>query len=521
MPGPDAPRPDDTTGDPVSAAVGTSTSAIMSTATGDGSAEADTFDLVVLGVGSGGENVASTAARRGMRVAAVEQRLLGGECPFLACIPSKVLLVAAGRARAEGTDLREAWATAVAAREEAVQHLDDSPQATELEEAGVTVIRGRGRVVGPGRVAVELVDGTSRELTWTRALLVGTGSSPLVPPVPGLADVPTWTSDEALRSTELPERLLVLGGGPVGCELSQVYASFGVAVTLVETSPHVLPSEDAWVGEALQQHLEASGVTVRAGTTLVGVRADGEGARAELRAAGEGSGDRAGEAPADHLVVDRVLVATGRSPSGGGLGLEVLGVAVQKGAVPVDDRCRALDADGAPVAGVLAVGDVTGLAPYTHTANHQARVVLANLAGHDARVHAVGIPRAVYTDPPVYAVGLGEDAARKAGHDVLVAHSDVGDTARAFVEQLGAGTVDDDDPGPSGLRLVCDRSGTLLGAAAIGPHADSWGGELALAVTAGLDVVVLAEHTRAFPTWSEAISPPALDLAARVGRGVS
>ena len=521
MPGPDSTQSVDSTAD---SPAGNTT----------GSSDPDAFDLVVLGVGSGGEYVASTAARRGMRVAAVEQRRLGGECPFLACIPSKVLLIAARGARAEGTDLRTAWATAVAAREEAVQHLDDSSQASELEGAGVTVIRGRGRVVGPRRLAVEPGDGAAaRELSWTRALLVGTGSSPVVPPIPGLADVPTWTSDEALTSTELPDRLLVLGGGPVGCELSQVYASFGVDVTLVETSPHVLPSEDAWVGEALQQHLEASGVTVRVGTTLVGVQATAGGARAELRAAddhsasSDGSGEDPDEkspaekAPADHVLVDRVLIVTGRSPSGGGLGLEDLGVSVQGGAVGVDDRCRALDADGAPVEGVLAVGDVTGLAPYTHTANHQARVVLANLAGHDARVRAVGIPRAVYTEPPVYAVGLGENAARAAGHDVLVAHQDVSDTARAFVEQLGAGTADDDDPGPSGLRLVCDRAGILLGAAAIGPHADSWGGELALAVTAGLDVTVLAEHTRAFPTWSEAISPAALDLAARVGRDVS
>lgn len=484
-----------------------------------------TYDLVVLGVGSGGEVVAQGAAERGLRVAAVEARLLGGECPFLACVPSKVLLLAASRARAAGTDLPAAWAAAVAARDEAVQHLDDSSQAGELEGSGVTVVRGRGRVVGPGRLSVEGEDGAVRELRWTRTLLVGTGSSPVVPDLPGLADVPTWTSDQALTSSELPSRLLVLGGGPVGCELSQVYASFGVDVTLVETSPHLIPSEDPWVGQALQVHLERSGVTVRVGTTLVGVEPVDGGARAELRAA------EADDAAADRVQVDRVLVVTGRSPSGGGLGLEHLGVAVtDAGAVEVDDRCRALDADGSPVAGVLAVGDVTGLAPYTHTANAQARVVLANLGtsgdgsgdasgeGGGVRVRSVGIPRAVYTDPPVYAVGLGEDAAREAGHDVLVSHQDVSGTARSFVERLAAGT---EDTGPAGLRLVCDRDGTLLGAAAVGPHADSWGGELALAVTAGLDVALLAAHTRAFPTWSEAITPPALDLASRTDGGVS
>lgn len=475
------------------------------------------FDLVVLGVGSGGEYVASTAAGRGLRVAAVEEHLLGGDCPFLACIPSKVLLQAATRARADGTDLAQAWREAVGHRQEAVQHLDDSPQAEELTEAGVTLFRGRGRVLGPGRLRVDGAGGPDggRELRWGTALVVGTGSSPVVPPLPGLDQVPTWTSDQALTSDGLPGSLLVLGGGPVGCELSQVYASFGVAVTLVETAPHLLPAEDRWVGEALAGHLSASGVDVRTGTTLVQARPAGGGAMTTLRPADapDGSAEDA------HVQVDRVLVVTGRSPSGDGLGLDLLGVAVDGGAVPVDDRCRALDADGRPVPGVLAVGDVTGVAPYTHTANHQARVVLAGLAGHDVRTRADGIPRAVYTEPPVYAVGLGEDAAREAGHDVLVAHQDLAGTARAFVEQVARGQ--DGAPAPVGLRLVAAADGTLLGATALGPHADSWAGELALAVTAGLDVALLAEHVRAFPTWSEAITSPALDLAARSGHPVS
>lgn len=476
------------------------------------------FDLVVLGVGSGGEYVASTAAGRGLRVAAVEEHLLGGECPFLACVPSKVLLQAATRARAGGADLAQAWREAVGHRDEAVQHLDDSPQAEELAGAGVTLLRGRGRVVGPGRLEVDGEDGR-HELRWGTALVVGTGSSPVVPPLPGLDEVPTWTSDQALTSAELPGSLLVLGGGPVGCELSQVYASFGVAVILVETSPHLLPAEDAWVGEALAEHLANAGVDVRTGTTLVSAEPAAGGARATLRPAGstdDGSDDGSADS---HVEVDRVLLVTGRSPSGDGLGLDLLGVAVDDGAVPVDDRCRALDADGRPVPGVLAVGDVTGLAPYTHTANSQARVVLAGLAGHDVRTRVDGIPRAVYTEPPVYAVGLGEEAAREAGHDVMVAHQDLAETGRAFVEQAARG--EEGTSATIGLRLVAAADGTLLGATALGPHADSWAGELALAVTAGLHVALLAEHVRAFPTWSEAITTPALDLAARSGHPVS
>jgi pyruvate/2-oxoglutarate dehydrogenase complex dihydrolipoamide dehydrogenase (E3) component len=475
------------------------------------------FDLVVLGVGSAGEYVASTAAGRGRSVAAVDARLLGGECPFLACIPSKVLLQAATRARRDGGDLLLAWQEAVRRRDEAVQHLDDSPQAQELTDAGVTVVRGRGRVAGPGVVEVTTTEGDVRRLRWREALVVGTGSTPVVPGLPGLDQVPTWTSDEALTSDELPRRLLVLGGGAVGCELSQVYASFGVAVTTVETAPHLLPGEDTWVGEAIGAHLSRSGVDVRAGTSLESVERVGDAVRATLRRQ-EPSDDA--EPPAEHLEVDRVLVVTGRRPAGDDLGLDLLGVAVDDGAVAVDDRCRALDADGSVVPGVLAVGDVTARSPYTHTANHHARVVLAGLAGRDVRTHEAGIPRAVYTEPPVYAVGLGEEAAREAGHEVLTAHQDVTDTARAFVEHVGE-PGGAEQAGPAGVRLVVDTEGRLLGAAAVGPHADSWAGELALAVTAGLDVELLAEHVRAFPTWSEALTPPALDLAARVGRPVS
>jgi len=475
--------------------------------------DAEEFDLVVLGLGSGGEYVASGAAQRGLSVAAVESRLVGGECPFLACIPSKVLLLAAGRARRDGTDLAKAWRDAVTGRDEAIEHLDDSSNAAALAQAGVTVVRGRGRVTGPGTVQVG-EGAEARTLRWRRSLVVGTGSSPVVPGLPGLDTVPTWTSDEALTSPDLPERLLVLGGGAVGCELSQVYASFGVAVTVVETSETLLSREDPWVGQALSEHLARTGVDVRTGTSLVRVeRVDG-GVRATTARAGGSEPDE------EHLEVDRVLVVTGRRPNGDDLGLDLLGVAVEDGAVTVDDRCRALDAAGRPVDDVVAVGDVTALSPYTHTANHHARVVLSQLAGRDVRRRDAGIPRAVYTEPPVYSVGLSEQAAREAGHDVVVAHQDVSETARAFVEQVGvaeAAAV----AGPAGLRLVADTDGRLLGAAAIGPHADSWGGELALALTAGLPVSLLAEHVRAFPSWSEAITPAAIDLAERVGHPVS
>ncbi|WP_336920822.1 dihydrolipoyl dehydrogenase family protein [Aquipuribacter sp. SD81] len=484
----------------------------------------DTYDLVVIGAGSGGETLASEAARAGLSVAVVEAGLVGGECPFLACVPSKALLLRASRARRAGLDrdgLRAAWRDAVAARDEAAEHRDDAEHAKGLAEAGVVLLRGRGRVVAPGEVEVTGEDGTQR-VSWDRALVVGTGSSPVVPPVDGLDSVPTWTSDDALSSAELPERLLVLGGGAVGCELSQVYASFGVRVTLVETAPTLLPGEDGWVGEAVAAHLTRTGVDVRAGTTLERVEASDGGARAHLAPADDDGRDDGAEQTVD---VDRVLVVTGRRPNGDDLGLDVLGVAVDDGAVRVDDACRAVDALDEAVDGVFAVGDVTGGPAYTHTANAHARVVLDRLHGGDARRHDDDAPRVVYTDPPVFSVGLGEAAAREAGHRTEAAGQDLDDTARWYLEDLGADDGQDGQDGPSTpghVRLVVDRAdGRLLGAAAVGPQADSWGAELALAVAARLDVRFLARHIRAFPTWSEALNDPTATLAERLAHDPS
>ncbi|MFC5380178.1 dihydrolipoyl dehydrogenase family protein [Aquipuribacter nitratireducens] len=472
----------------------------------------DTFDVVVLGVGSGGELLATEAARAGMSVAAVADGLVGGECPFLACVPSKALLLAAARARRaglEGEALAAAWRDAVGLRDEAAEHRDDSGHADDVRESGATLVRGRGRVSASGEVTVATPDGGRRVVRWRRALVVGTGSRAVVPDLPGLAGAPVWTSDDALASPERPDRLLVLGGGAVGCELSQAYASFGTRVVLVETAPALLGGEDPWVGEAMAAHLRASGVDVRTGTTLASVETVDGVVRGRLQRE---------DAPAETVDVDRVLVVTGRAPAGDDLGLETLGVQVEKGAVRVDDACRVLGGDGSPVDGVFAVGDVTGGPAYTHTANAHARVVLARLQGHDVRARDWAAPRAVYTDPPLFSVGLGESAARDAGHDVVACDQDLDGTARWFLEDL-ARPGDDGPAAPARLRLVVDRAdGRLLGAAAVGAQADSWAGELALAIAARCDIGFLAGHVRAFPTWSEVVTPAAIAAAERTGR---
>ena len=452
----------------------------------------ETFDVVVLGAGSAGETLAGELAGAGLSVAVVEQGLVGGECPYLACVPSKALLLAA----AAGVD----WEVAVQRRDEAAEHRDDSGAARNLDESGVRLVRGRGVVDAPGRVAVE----GGPALGWSRALVVATGSEPVVPPVPGLDTVPRWTSDEALSSRELPGRLAVLGAGAVGCELSQVYARFGSRVTLLEPADTLLPGEPEWVGEMLCGALRGDGVDVRVGTAADRMEAVAGGVRVV-----PSSGD-----PAE---VDRVLVATGRRPRTAGLGLETLGVDLEQDApLAVDGRCRVRRSAGV-LEGVLddvfAVGDVTGVAPYTHTANYQARIVAAHLLGRHARdADYRGVPRAVYTDPAVFSVGQSADAAREAGVEVAVATFDVSETGRAFIEGAAAGR----SPRPARLELVADRSaGYLVGAVAVGPDADSWASELALAVHARVPLEALVDLVHAFPTWGEAILPAVRELTGR------
>jgi len=445
-----------------------------------------TFDVVVLGAGSAGETLCGELAGAGLSVAVVEQALVGGECPYLACVPSKTLLLAA----AAGAD----WRVAVQRRDEAAEYRDDSGATRGLEESGVTIVRGRGVVAASGRVTV---DG-ERSVAWSRALVVATGSEPVVPPVPGLERVPTWTSDQALSSAELPARLAVLGGGAVGCELSQVYARFGSDVTLLEPGDTVLPGEPSWVGDMLCEALRGDGADVRTGTSARRVEPVPGGVRV-VPDAGE------------PFEVDRVLIATGRRPRKAGLGLEALGLRVDEGkALDVDPRCRVRSGDGV-VDGVFAMGDVTGISPYTHAANYQARIVAAQLLGAHARdADYRAIPRAVYTDPTVFSVGLSADAARQEGLEVAVAQSDVTQTGRAFIEGAAAGRP----PRPARLELVADRAaGYLVGAVAVGPDADSWASELALAVHARVPLGTLVDLVHAFPTWGEAILPAVRELS--------
>ncbi len=454
----------------------------------------DSADVVVLGLGSGGEVVASRAARAGLRVVGIEAALVGGECPYFACVPSKSLLLSA-RDHREGGDLdhQTSWTRAVERRDEAAEHRDDGGAAAALRESGVHLVRGTGAITG--RSGASLVVRVGHDDIRATSVVIGTGSAPVRPPVEGLGDVPTWTSDEALSSGELPARLLVVGGGPVGCELAQAYASFGVEVVLIERADGLLSGEPSWVGGLLSAALTEQGVDVRTGTEVRAAERSGPGALLHL-------------SDGTTLTGDRVLIAGGRRPRSSGLGLDSLGLALpDDGHLGIDRRCRVLDSSGRPVEGLFAVGDVTGVAPYTHTASYQGRVVAAHLSGSGRDADWSAIPRCVYTTPAVFSVGLGADAARAAGRAVVTASGDVGDSARAFLEREGGGRVE----------LVADAAtGALIGATAVGPAADAWAAELALAVRTRIGAEVLADHVRAFPTWQEILQPVAEELVSRL-----
>ena len=425
------------------------------------------FDVVVLGGGTAGVHVATEAARAGRSVAVVEAGLIGGESPYLACLPSNSLLLSASRG--------ETWEDAVARRDEVTGGLDDSGAALRLAEAGVTVIRGTGRITGPG--SVEVSGRTSTSLAYSD-LVIATGCEPVAPPIEGLSDIPAWTTAEGLCSPDLPRRLIVLGGGPAGCELAQIYAAFGSQVTLIEAEPGLLPGEPAFAGEILAGALRRSGVETFLGSQATKAERTPDGLTLALE-----DGTR--------IDADRLLLATGRRPRLTGLGLDSLDITVTPGlALPTTAACQVLGTEH-----VWAAGDVTGIT-HTHASRYQAGVVAANICGQPREADYSAIPRCVFTTPSVYAVG--EPA--RAGY--VTARVSLGETARG---RLG--------PDELGCLELYASDGVLAGAVAAGPDAATWMAEVTLAIRAKIPVTILADVVHAFPTYGEALQAAFRELA--------
>ncbi|HWU31233.1 MAG TPA: NAD(P)/FAD-dependent oxidoreductase [Marmoricola sp.] len=449
-------------------------------------------EVVVVGLGVGGEAVAGQLADAGMDVIGIEHELVGGECPYWGCIPSKMMLRAAGllaEARRipgiAGTSTVEPdWApVAQRIRQEATDTWDDTVAVDRFTGKGGRFVRGKAKILDPRNVEVPGIGAIHAK----HGLVISTGTAPTIPPIPGLADTPYWTNRDAVKTEVLPVSLVVIGGGAIGCEIGQAYARFGVEVTIIEGADRLLAMEDPEAGELLDEALRAEGLSLRLGVHVAGVTYDDA---FTVRLA-DGSS----------VVGEKVLLATGRHPAMNADDWAALELEGRPGALPVDEQMRVRD-------GVWAVGDITGKGAFTHMATYQADIAVRNILGNGGiGADYRAIPRVVFTDPEIGGVGLTEAQARDRGIRIATGSTQIPSTSRGWIHKAGNTGL---------IKLIVDTDNDrLVGAISAGPTGGEVLSALCVAVHAEVPVSMLESMIYAYPTFHRGIQDALRDLRAK------